>query len=324
MGFFKSLFKSVEYFFSGTYNGSEGNDNIFAVSINLGWGSGIFTKGGDDSVTGAAFNFKIIDTWGDLKVFGAGGWTDISKTGNGNLLYVGASGGLKINHQGYYGNLTIRNVAAYSNISRIGKEGNINVWAAGAYTKYQLLTTHGDITVRGGAAYMNIQRHGANIFNLIPESLKGRIQSATALVGIDLEQQFKDEYGNEESTGNLDLIGVGAYVNVSSTVSHGNLIVNSIAGNGKYNRIGITSNVDANLAGLNNEVRHHSINGDTKVLALGGRNYIEKKGRYLDDGSNGNVYATLGGLRNNIYHGTDYGDTHLYGAAVSTLSLIHI
>ena len=319
MGFFKSLFKSVEYFFSGTYNGSEGNDNIFAVSINLGWGSGIFTKGGDDSVTGAAFNFKIIDTWGDLKVFGAGGWTDISKTGNGNLLYVGASGGLKINHQGYYGNLTIRNVAAYSNISRIGKEGNINVWAAGAYTKYQLLTTHGDITVRGGAAYMNIQRHGANIFNLIPESLKGRIQSATALVGIDLEQQFKDEYGNEESTGNLDLIGVGAYVNVSSTVSHGNLIVNSIAGNGKYNRIGITSNVDANLAGLNNEVRHHSINGDTKVLALGGRNYIEKKGRYLDDGSNGNVYATLGGLRNNIYHGTDYGDTHLYGAAVSTL-----
>ena len=319
MGWFKNLIKSAGYFFTGTYNGNEGNDNIYAASLNLGWGSGILTKGGDDSVTAAGFNLKIVDTWGDLRVFGAGAWTDISKTGNGNLSYFGASGGLRINHQGERGDIKLRSVSINSVITRIGRIGNMNIWGAGLRTQYKLYTTIGDITIRGIAAYIDVQRGSANILKMMPNNVRDILQNLGLSVGMNLKQMFQQQFGDEASRGNVNILGAGAYIRVNSTVDYGDLTGYTLAGYGSFTRIGISSNINLKVAGINNSIKHHSKYGNTKVIALGGRNYIERKGQYINDGSNGNVHASIAGLRNNIYHGTDYGNTTLYGAAISTL-----
>ena len=244
MGWFKNLIKSAGYFFTGTYNGNEGNDNIYAASLNLGWGSGILTKGGDDSVTAAGFNLKIVDTWGDLRVFGAGAWTDISKTGNGNLSYFGASGGLRINHQGERGDIKLRSVSINSVITRIGRIGNMNIWGAGLRTQYKLYTTIGDITVRGIAAYIDVQRGSANILKMMPTNVRDILQNLGLSVGMNLKQMFQQQFGDEASRGNVNILGAGAYIRVNSTVDYGDLTGYTLAGYGSFTRIGISSNIN--------------------------------------------------------------------------------
>ncbi len=283
--FVEKRLEAIKYFLTGTYKGTEGNDHIVAVSMNLGWGRGILTKGGDDDVIAAAFNLKVIDTTGYLNVVGAGGYTEIYKEGEGNLDYVGAAGGLLVEHTGESGDLNLASVALSSTALRKGRIGNLTAGSLAAHTSFKLHTKVGDLTFAGGAAYLKLERKS-------------------------------NGYAN--SRGNLTINGAGAWVEAISTVDTGDMTGFTLAGNGKFTRYGKDSNVDLNLIGINNEVRHYSITGDTKVEALGGRNYIEKKGREFNDNSSGDLIADVAGLRNEIIHATRFGDTTVSGLAISS------
>ncbi|WP_324171954.1 C80 family cysteine peptidase [Sulfurimonas sp.] len=283
--FFKKVVSAARYLVTGTYSGTEGNDNIVAVSLSLGWGDGIITKGGNDIVTAAAFSLKVKDTWGNLTVNGAGGYTQIYKSANGNLNYYGASGALKIEHTGNTGNVNLYAIAASSTALRKGISGNMNVWSAAAHTSYKLFTKTGNMYIKAFSAYLSVKR---------------------------------SSNGHKYSSGNVELVGAGAYVNVYSDVDTGSLTGYALSGNGVFKRYGRNSEVDLKLVGMNNEVYHNSTKGNTTVYAVGGRNYIEKKGRSENDYSTGNLNVTVAVLRNNIIHETRYGDTTVTGLAASS------
>jgi len=281
----KKIIKPVGYFFSGTYHGTNGNDNIWAASLNLGWGKGILTKNGDDTVHAAAFHLKVKDDYGRLTVHGAGGYTEIYKYKSGDLTFYGASGGLKIEHTGWSGNVNLRSVAVSSTILRKGYSGNVDIWSAAAHTSYKLYTKYGNLVSRTAAAYMNLDRRS-------------------------------NGYGG--SSGHMRIYGAGAWVKAYSDVEYGDMTGYTLNGNGTFKRYGRSSSVDLRMAGINNKIYHHSERGNTKVYAIGGRNYIEKKSRYSWHNSRGDLTAYLGGLRNNVYSDVRYGNIIVGGAAISS------
>ncbi len=242
--FVEKVVQTVGYFFTGTYEGTEGNDRVTATSLTLGWGRGILVKGGDDEVYAAASILELVDTTGNLQVYGASGYTLLHKEGAGDLKYYGASGKLKVRHTGFTGNVDLYTVAADSTVLREGYEGNLTVGSVNVRGTYHLKTQKGNLTFNGGAAYLTLLREGPV----------------------------------ENSSGNMTINGVGAWVNASSDVRYGDLTGYTLAGNGTFKRSGHNSNVDLKLAGISNHVAHSSTFGNTKVHALGGKNYIHRKG----------------------------------------------
>ena len=279
------IIQPINYFITGNYEGDDGDDNIEVLGGNPFTGDGIKTYGGNDTVIALALKLKVIDTWGNLTVTGAGAYTDIRKSDWGNLTFKGVAGKLNVEHTGNRGDVKVLAAAAYSTAIRKGLSGDMSITSAAAYSSYKLHTKKGNLTFDGASAYLNLERRSNGYTN---------------------------------SSGDVKILGAGAWVEVYSDVDSGDMTGYTVSGNGKFTRVGKNSKVDLKLVGVNNEVYHHSTTGDTKVIALGGRNYIEKKGREEGDDSKGNLDATVAGFRNEILHVTRHGDTTVTGAAISS------
>ena len=137
----KSVWRSIEYFFTGNYTADDGNNDINAFgfggvirayggddTIKVGSiGATVYTGTGNDSVYGGAAYLKVVDDSGNLTVKGAAGYADISKSESGNIHFAGASGGTNIDHRGREGDIRYQVEAPHS----ILVEGCSFRWAGG-------------------------------------------------------------------------------------------------------------------------------------------------------------------------------------------------
>jgi hypothetical protein len=64
---FEKIADSIVYFVTGSYEGDEGDNTLFATGLGL-WGSGVKMYGGNDTVYAASFDLDVYDTWGNLSV----------------------------------------------------------------------------------------------------------------------------------------------------------------------------------------------------------------------------------------------------------------
>ncbi|MEQ9720354.1 MARTX multifunctional-autoprocessing repeats-in-toxin holotoxin RtxA [Yersinia alsatica] len=128
----KNASRSAEYFFTGKYDGTEGNDDIDAIGL----GGKIYARGGDDDINvgsiaaivyagsgndkvkaGAAY-LEVQDTSGDLSVSGAAGAFNIRKQDGGNLKYRGGAIANILEHSGNDGSIDFVGVGGYNQITR--------------------------------------------------------------------------------------------------------------------------------------------------------------------------------------------------------------
>lgn len=128
----KNASRSAEYFFTGEYDGTEGNDDIDAIGL----GGKIYARGGDDDINvgsiaaivyagsgndkvkGGAAYLEVQDTSGDLSVSGAAGAFNIRKQEGGNLKYRGGAIANIIEHSGNDGSIDFVGVGGYNQITR--------------------------------------------------------------------------------------------------------------------------------------------------------------------------------------------------------------
>ncbi|WP_145578519.1 MARTX multifunctional-autoprocessing repeats-in-toxin holotoxin RtxA [Yersinia alsatica] len=128
----KNASRSAEYFFTGKYDGTEGNDDIDAIGL----GGKIYARGGDDDINvgsiaaivyagsgndkvkaGAAY-LEVQDTSGDLSVSGAAGAFNIRKQDGGDLKYRGGAIANILEHSGNDGSIDFVGVGGYNQITR--------------------------------------------------------------------------------------------------------------------------------------------------------------------------------------------------------------
>lgn len=128
----KNASRSAEYFFTGEYDGTEGNDDIDAIGL----GGKIYARGGDDDINvgsiaaivyagsgndkvkGGAAYLEVQDTSGDLSISGAAGAFNIRKQDGGNLKYRGGAIANIIEHSGNDGSIDFVGVGGYNQITR--------------------------------------------------------------------------------------------------------------------------------------------------------------------------------------------------------------
>ncbi len=300
--------QSINYFFTGNYNGNNGNNTIVAV----GFGGNIYAKGGNDTITvgsfsatvhtgtgndkvyGAAGVLKVRDTTGNLSVYGGAGYVDIDKTGSGNLTFGGASGKTDIYHSGWSGNTTVAAVSASNVIKRVGNSGNVTFVGAGWHNDVTHTTKTGNTFFSGYAFHTNIKRYWNNDYN--------------------------------GSSGDVTMVGAGAFNRLESTVKHGDLIFGGLGGSTTLIRkggAGGASSGDVTFAGagLHNVIEHTTQTGDTTFVGLAGYTEITRQWQGSFEASQGNVTMTGAGAFNSITNIIAIGDVTFQGLGGGTTIL---
>ncbi|WP_339010108.1 MARTX multifunctional-autoprocessing repeats-in-toxin holotoxin RtxA [Aeromonas popoffii] len=280
----QSVWRSIEYFFTGNYTADDGNNDIDAVgfggvirayggddTIKIGSiGATVYTGTGNDSVYGGAAYLKVVDESGNLTVKGAAGYADISKSESGNIHFAGASGGTNIDHQGREGDIRYQGAAFANFLTRKGISGNVSFEGAGGYNKLWHQTDRGDLTFSGAGAANQIDR------------------------------TWYSQY--QGSRGNISFHGAGAANIISSQVESGNLSLNGAGAYNKVFRKGREGDVTFNGAGGWNEIsrlRHEhdaylQTRGDIRFIGGGGYN------RLLSDVAEGNIHFKGAGGYNHL------------------------
>lgn len=280
----KSVWRSIEYFFTGNYTADDGNNDINAFgfggvirayggddTIKIGSiGATVYTGTGNDSVYGGAAYLKVVDDSGNLTVKGAAGYADISKSESGNIHFAGASGGTNIDHRGREGDIRYQGAALANFLTRKGISGNVSFEGAGGYNKLWHQTDRGDLTFSGAGAANKIDR------------------------------TWHSQY--QGSHGNISFYGAGAANIISSLVESGNISLNGAGAYNKVFRKGREGDVAFNGAGGWNEIsrlRHEDdaylqTRGDIRFNGAGGYN------RLLSDVAEGNIHFKGAGGYNHL------------------------
>ena len=268
---------------------------------------------------------------GNLTVSGGGGHTKVTRNAYRSNLSLLKIAGInnEIRHHSKYGNTEVIALGARNYIERTGpssySKGNVNATLVGASNTVKHSTKYGDLNVFGAAIHSKISRVG-NIGNVLIAGIGASNnidikmnQGSFEYVGIagsntiDIKENTLYKASKSGLKSNITLFGL--HNNITQTTLYGNLTVSGGGGHTKVTRNAHRSNLSLlKIAGINNEIRHHSKHGNTKVIALGARNYIERTGS--SSYSKGNVNATLVGASNTVKHSTKHGDLNVFGAAI--------
>lgn len=289
----KSVWRSVEYFFTGNYVADDddntinaigfggvihaygGNDQITVGSI----GATVYTGTGDDIVNAGAAYLKVFDDSGALTVRGAAGYVAIEKTQSGNIDFSGLSGAVSILHFGHSGDINYQGAALANWLARRGFSGNVFFSGAGGYNQISHHTDNGDLRFNGAGA--------AN----------------------QLERRWFQRY--QGSSGDIFFTGAGAANIITSSVESGRV---NLHGAGAYNRVlrqGREGDIDFRGVGGWNELFRlcyeeddfHRTRGDIHFSGAGGYN------RIVSDVANGNIhFQGVGGFNHITRRGADAGN----------------
>lgn len=302
----KSVWRSIEYFFTGNYTADDGNNDIDAYglggvihayggddTIRVGSiGATVYTGTGNDSVYGGAAYLKVVDDSGNLTVKGAAGYADISKSQSGNVHFAGASGATNIDHQGRDGDIRYQGAALANFLTRKGISGNVSFEGAGGYNKLWHQTDRGDLSYSGAGA--------AN----------------------KLDRTWHSQY--QGSQGNIHFSGAGAANIISSQVESGNVTLNGAGAYNKVFRKGREGDVNFNGAGGWNELsrlrneqdEYLQTRGDIRFNGAGGYN------RLLSDVAEGNIhFKGAGGYNHLSRKGADSDSSPFAGARADEIAL---
>lgn len=302
----KSVWRSIEYFFTGNYTADDGNNDIDAYglggvihayggddTIRVGSiGATVYTGTGNDSVYGGAAYLKVVDDSGNLTVKGAAGYADISKSQSGNVRFAGASGATNIDHQGRDGDIRYQGAALANFLTRKGISGNVSFEGAGGYNKLWHQTDRGDLSYSGAGA--------AN----------------------KLDRTWHSQY--QGSQGNIHFSGAGAANIISSQVESGNVTLNGAGAYNKVFRKGREGDVNFNGAGGWNELsrlrneqdEYLQTRGDIRFNGAGGYN------RLLSDVAEGNIhFKGAGGYNHLSRKGADSDSSPFAGARADEIAL---
>ncbi|HHQ4471098.1 MARTX multifunctional-autoprocessing repeats-in-toxin holotoxin RtxA [Aeromonas sp. S41-2] len=302
----KSVWRSIEYFFTGNYTADDGNNDIDAYglggvihayggddTIRVGSiGATVYTGTGNDSVYGGAAYLKVVDDSGNLTVKGAAGYADISKSQSGNVHFAGASGATNIDHQGRDGDIRYQGAALANFLTRKGISGNVSFEGAGGYNKLWHQTDRGDLSYSGAGA--------AN----------------------KLDRTWHSQY--QGSQGNIHFSGAGAANIISSQVESGNVTLNGAGAYNKVFRKGREGDVNFNGAGGWNELsrlrneqdEYLQTRGDIRFNGTGGYN------RLLSDVAEGNIhFKGAGGYNHLSRKGSDSDSSPFAGARADEIAL---
>lgn len=302
----KSVWRSIEYFFTGNYTADDGNNDIDAYgfggvihayggddTIRVGSiGATVYTGTGNDSVYGGAAYLKVVDDSGNLTVKGAAGYADISKSQSGNVHFAGASGATNIDHQGRDGDIRYQGAALANFLTRKGISGNVSFEGAGGYNKLWHQTDRGDLSYSGAGA--------AN----------------------KLDRTWHSQY--QGSQGNIHFSGAGAANIISSQVESGNVTLNGAGAYNKVFRKGREGDVNFNGAGGWNELsrlrneqdEYLQTRGDISFNGAGGYN------RLLSDVAEGNIhFKGAGGYNHLSRKGADSDSSPFAGARADEIAL---
>ncbi|MFM5112840.1 MARTX multifunctional-autoprocessing repeats-in-toxin holotoxin RtxA [Aeromonas hydrophila] len=302
----KSVWRSIEYFFTGNYTADDGNNEIDAYglggvihayggddTIRVGSiGATVYTGTGNDSVYGGAAYLKVVDDSGNLTVKGAAGYADISKSQSGNVHFAGASGATNIDHQGRDGDIRYQGAALANFLTRKGISGNVSFEGAGGYNKLWHQTDRGDLSYSGAGA--------AN----------------------KLDRTWHSQY--QGSQGNIHFSGAGAANIISSQVESGNVTLNGAGAYNKVFRKGREGDVNFNGAGGWNELsrlrneqdEYLQTRGDIRFNGAGGYN------RLLSDVAEGNIhFKGAGGYNHLSRKGSDSDSSPFAGARADEIAL---
>lgn len=302
----KSVWRSIEYFFTGNYTADDGNNEIDAYgfggvirayggddTIRVGSiGATVYTGTGNDSVYGGAAYLKVVDDSGNLTVKGAAGYADISKSQSGNVHFAGASGATNIDHQGRDGDIRYQGAALANFLTRKGISGNVSFEGAGGYNKLWHQTDRGDLSYSGAGA--------AN----------------------KLDRTWHSQY--QGSQGNIHFSGAGAANIISSQVESGNVTLNGAGAYNKVFRKGREGDINFNGAGGWNELsrlrneqdEYLQTRGDISFNGAGGYN------RLLSDVAEGNIhFKGAGGYNHLSRKGSDSDSSPFAGARADEIAL---
>ncbi|MEN3033156.1 MARTX multifunctional-autoprocessing repeats-in-toxin holotoxin RtxA [Chromobacterium amazonense] len=302
----KSVWRSVEYFFTGNYVADDddntinaigfggvihaygGNDQITVGSI----GATVYTGTGDDIVNAGAAYLKVVDDSGVLTVRGAAGYAAIEKSQSGNIDFSGLSGAVSIRHDGQGGDIHYQGAALANLLARRGFSGSVIFSGAGGYNQISHHTDNGDLRFNGAGA--------AN----------------------QLERRWFQRY--QGSSGDIFFTGAGAANIITSTVESGRV---NLHGAGAYNRVlrqGREGDIDFRGVGGWNELSRlchdddvfQRTRGDIHFSGAGGYN------RIISDVANGNIYFKgVGGFNHITRRGGEAGNP-LASARADTIRLI--
>ncbi|OTA18699.1 RTX cytotoxin [Xenorhabdus beddingii] len=280
----KSVWRSVEFAFTGNYYADDDDNDIVAI----GFGGNIYAYGGDDHIKLGAFGatvytgtghdvveagaayLKVSDTTGNLTVKGGAGYADINKTANGSINFTGVAGGVLITHTGNYGDITYAGGAAYNKLIRKGVKGTVSFNGAGGYNALWHETNQGNLSFNGAGAGNVIDRTWFDKY----QGSQGNV----AFKGVGAANVISSRV----ETGNIDFTGGGAYNHISRKGKVGNI---TLKGAGAYNRIERIRQAD--------DV-HSETQGDIRFEGGGGYNSL------YSDVAHGNIYFTGAGAYNEI------------------------
>ncbi|MGP6380323.1 MARTX multifunctional-autoprocessing repeats-in-toxin holotoxin RtxA [Yersinia bercovieri] len=125
----KATNRSTEFFFTGAYNGDNGDNDIDAIGL----GGVIYARGGDDNIKVGAIGVKIETGSGNDTVKGGAGYLEIEDT-TGNLQVSTLTGGLNINKY-RSGDVNVNATGLANIINHSGAIGSINASVIGGYNK---------------------------------------------------------------------------------------------------------------------------------------------------------------------------------------------
>ncbi|MBA5249988.1 MAG: hypothetical protein FE834_10775, partial [Gammaproteobacteria bacterium] len=357
--FTEQVIDGITYFITGEYDGDEGDNTLTAIGFAI-WGSGIRTYGGNDTVYAASLKLNIVDTWGNLSVYGAAGFMDIDKTEWGNISVYGLAGAVSIRHTGSSGNITYGGIAAYNKLYLSGDSGNISFSGAGIANQITNCVDDGDIDFIGAGMSNVVERIGGRrgdidfdgfgASNQVTNSADdgdinffgvGGYNKVNRLGGYRGDISFKaigiaNHVKNTAKYGNIDFIGGGG----------ANIIYRSGSGNVSFKGIGVANvvtqkgergNLDFIGGGGANVIKNTVSFGDVNIVAAGIANYIERSGKegngnlILLGGGNiviwsthGKLDAKLGGLRINTLNRTGSGNTNLILVSLGNIVNVNV
>ena len=270
--------KDLEFTFTGTRHGTDGDDDIDAIGFggNVYAGKGhdtitvgtlaviAYTGDGHDFVRGGSAYLKIIDENGNLDVRELSAWGEIEKSGHGDLIYAGASAAIKINHTGYeYGDIKYSGGAVANAITRKGSKSNITYKGAGGYNQIWHETNNGNLTFEGGGFYNKLTR------------------------------TWFDKY--KYSKGNIHFNGLGGGNEIQSRVE--------------------TGDINFTGGGLANLLKREGKLGDISMSGAGAYNELVRTSQHVDiyKETSGNIHFEGAGGYNNIFSDIAQGNITFYG-----------
>ena len=281
--------QSLNFFFTGNYNGNDNDNNITAI----GFAGTVRAYGGNDSVTTASFYTKVEDTWGNLDLWGLNGGIDIRKSGEGSIYAHALAVSSQISHWGRTGDVNFYGGALRSDIRRAGESGNANFYGAAASSYIEHKTLKGDTTVNGLLGQSTIVRDVDLNAIRLDSSFASLLSEARTTLGA---------YYTTGSQGTVTLNAGAADSKISSNMETGDVIVRGAFANSNVYRNGKTGNVSFYGASASSNIEHNTQYGDTYLAAAGISNIIKR------NGINGNVTASGAAGYNQITMNVDQGD----------------